>query len=293
MEKTRKLPKNVCQMGERDARMRVYLEDYVNVFMKKMVAEDAASVGVFLGERRILEGESCLFVRGALVLEGAVTPGGSIRVDETVRTSMEQKATACFPGNQIVGWFVSGAAGEDLDFYQYQKIKRQLLLARETLFCANGPEERHFYWMTGEDCLSLLGYYIYYETNRNMQEYMLVTSLSHKVEIKEQETARVVRQVLEEHQEARRRRFSGRLAYGLCAVLTVALAASGAVILQKKAMPGLQQETEAQVNVDPGETQGGVIIQEVQGNVYPTVEDTAVEDTTETIETTEATGDAE
>ena len=276
MEKIKKLPKNICQMGERDARMRVYLEDYVNVFMKKQVAEEMSAVGVFLGERRVVEGENCLFVQGAMVLEGAVTPGGAIRIEDRIRTSMEEKAAACFPGMQIVGWYVSGDIGEVLDLYQSQKIKRQLMPARETLFCINGSEERLFYRMTSEDCLPLLGYYIYYATNRNMQEYMLVTSLTRKVEANERETARVVRQILEEHREARRRRISGRLAYGLCAVLTLVLAVSGAFILQKKEMRE-KLSTEAQAGMSPGETEDGVIIREMEGGVEPTPEESETE----------------
>ncbi len=276
MENIKKMPKNVCQMEGRDENLRVYLEDYVNVFLKKIVAEDVASVGVFLGERCQTEEGPCVFIRGALLLDGVILPGGSVRVDENVRTSMQQQAERCFPGEGIIGWFVSGDVGERLDAYQSQKIKRQLLLARETVFSVNDEEGRRFYRMTGEDCLALAGYYIYYEKNRSMQEYMLVTSLSRKVEAKEQETARVVRQVLEEHQEAKRRRVSGRLAYGLCTMLALVLAASGSIILQQKSRPGLQQETRDPMNV---------VIQEVQGNVYPTEEIMEAQGTTVAPET--------
>lgn len=277
MEEKRKLPKNVCQMGEPESALRVYLEDYVNVFLKKAVAEDISSVGTFLGEICEVDGISHVFIRGAMVWEGAVAPGGTVRVDEYLRESMEQAAAKCFPGDQVVGWFLSGDAGNDLDYYQYQKLKRQILSARNTLLCINNAEDRIFLRMTEDECRPLKGYYIYYEKNSNMQEYMLVSSLSKKVEPQEEPAAQVVRQVLEERQEESRRRHSGRLAYGLCAVLTVFLAAAGAVILKDRleiAHPIAGDETEEVIGAGAEGKGGGLMIYEVDGKVYPTEAET-------------------
>lgn len=278
MEEKRKLPKNVCQMGEPESALRVYLEDYVNVFLKKAVAEDVSSVGTFLGEIREMDGVPHVFIRGAMAWEGAVVPGGTVRVDEYLRESMEQAAEKCFPGDQVVGWFLSGDAGNDLDYYQYQKLKRQIVPARDTLLCINNAEDRVFLRMTDEECRPLKGYYIYYEKNQNMQEYMLVSSLSKKVEPREEPAAQVVRQVLEERQEENRRKHSGRFAYGLCAVLTVFLAAAGAVILNDRlgiVRPPAAGETEEAIGAGAAGKSGGLMIYEVDGKVYPTEPETA------------------
>lgn len=280
MEETRKLPKNVCQMGEPEAGLRVYLEDYVNVFLKKAVVEDVSSMGTFLGKTCDVDGIPHVFIRGAMVWEGAVTPGGTVRVDERLRESMEQAAEKYFPGDQVVGWFLSGEAGNDLDYYQYQKLKRQVLSARSTLLCINNAEDRTFLRLTDDECRLLRGYYIYYEKNPNMQEYMLVSSLSKKVEPREEPAAQVVRQVLEERQEERRRSHSGRLAYGLSAVLAVFLAAAGAVILNDRleiVPPSAGDETEEAVGAGAEGKSGGLMIYEVNGNVYPTESEAAAE----------------
>ncbi|MCI8514409.1 MAG: LysM peptidoglycan-binding domain-containing protein [Lachnospiraceae bacterium] len=278
MEEKRKLPKNVCQMGEPEPALRVYLEDYVNVFLKKAVAEDVSSVGTFLGKTCEIDGIPHVFVHGAMVWDGAVAPGGAIRVDEHLRESMEQAAEKCFPEDQVIGWFLSGDAGNELDHYQHQKLKRQILTAHDTLFCVNNAEDRVFYRMTDEDCRPLKGYYIYYEKNQNMQEYMLVCSLSKKVEPQHEATAQVVRQVLEERKEENRRRYSGRFAYGLCAVLTVFLAAAGAVILNGRLerVGSLEPaETGEAVGVGAEGKNGGLMIYEVDGQVYPTEAETS------------------
>lgn len=280
MEETRKLPKNVCQMGEPEPDMRVYLEDYVNVFLKKAVVEDVSSMGTFLGKTCDVDGIPHVFIRGAMVWEGAVTPGGVVRVDERLRESMEQAAEKYFPGDQVVGWFLSGDAGNDLDYYQYQKLKRQILSAHNTLLCINNAEDRTFLRLSDDECRPLKGYYIYYEKNPNMQEYMLVSSLSKKVEPREEPAAQVVRQVLEERKEERRRSHSGRLAYGLSAVLAIFLAAAGAVILNDRleiANPPAGDETEEAVGVGAEGKSGGLMIYEVNGNVYPTESEAAGE----------------
>ena len=254
----RSLPKNICQMGERDARLRIYLEDEVNVFLKKSAMAKTSAIGVFLGEKRIVEGEHCLFVRGAVFLG---------ECEDEIRTSPEQAAEAWFSGEAVVGWFINQENDEVPDLYQCQKQKRKLAMAKETLFCVNSREERHFYWMTGEVCRPLLGYYIYYVTNHNMQAYLSAMAFKEPGPVEEGLSDRTYKC---EERVMKERARSGRLAYGLCAILTLVLAFSGAFILQKKARPGLVTGTEAEVEVNVQESLESVIVQEIQGGVEPT-----------------------
>ena len=285
MEEKRKLPKNVCQMGEADARLRVYLEDYVNLFLKKAAAGGISSVVIFLGETFAEGAERCVFIRGAMILEGAVRPGGTICLEDEVRGDIARNAEKDFPGETVVGWFVSGEAGEELDYSQCRRLKRQMIPGREAVLCVSGREERMLYDMTDEDSCPLKGYYIYYEKNRNMQEYMRGRTLPGKPgpakPEKEEETVQAVRQALRRKRE-RKRVLSGRLAYGLCAGLAVLLVISGMLILGKRMTGFGNTETEAGREAEVGAEADRPRIREIEGDVYPTEPAAGTEETEET-----------
>ena len=47
-----KLPKNIRQIGERDNIVRVYVEDYVNTYLKRLYPAGGGFAGKFRGARR-------------------------------------------------------------------------------------------------------------------------------------------------------------------------------------------------------------------------------------------------
>ena len=66
-----KLPKNTRQIGERDQSVRLYLEDYVNTYLKRLFPKGGQDlrVGVLLGTSEEHDGVPYLFVDGALEME--------------------------------------------------------------------------------------------------------------------------------------------------------------------------------------------------------------------------------
>ena len=63
-----KLPKNFRQIGERDQVLKLYLEDYVNTYLKRLQPAKGADlrVGLLLGSRETHEDIPFVFVDGAL-----------------------------------------------------------------------------------------------------------------------------------------------------------------------------------------------------------------------------------
>ena len=66
-----KLPKNIRQMGERDLNVKLYVEDYVNTYLKRLYPAGGQElrVGLLMGEIRTQEGTPYLFVDGALEID--------------------------------------------------------------------------------------------------------------------------------------------------------------------------------------------------------------------------------
>ena len=68
-----KLPKNIRQIGERDQSVRLYLEDYVNTYLKRLYPRGGQDlrVGLLLGNIEEHDGTPYLFVDGAMEMEEA------------------------------------------------------------------------------------------------------------------------------------------------------------------------------------------------------------------------------
>ena len=72
-----KLPKNIRQIGERDQVLKLYVEDYVNTYLKQLRPAKGADlrVGLLLGNREIHEDVPYVFVDGALEMETVAKDG--------------------------------------------------------------------------------------------------------------------------------------------------------------------------------------------------------------------------
>ena len=79
-----KLPKNIRQIGERDPVLKLYVEDYVNTYLRRLYPTGGQDlrVGLLLGENREEDGVPYLFVDGALEIEGASIGGEKVEFSE-------------------------------------------------------------------------------------------------------------------------------------------------------------------------------------------------------------------
>mgnify|MGYP001318936774 FL=1 len=79
-----KLPKNFRQIGERDQVLKLYLEDYVNTYLKRLQPAKGADlrVGLLLGSRETHEDIPFVFVDGALEMDSVTEEGGKVAFTE-------------------------------------------------------------------------------------------------------------------------------------------------------------------------------------------------------------------
>ena len=75
-----KLPKNIRQIGERDQSVRLYLEDYVNTYLKRLYPRGGQDlrVGILLGNVEEHDGTPYLFVDGAMEMEEVTENGEKV-----------------------------------------------------------------------------------------------------------------------------------------------------------------------------------------------------------------------
>ena len=232
-----KLPKNTRQIGERDQSVRLYLEDYVNTYLKRLFPKGGQDlrVGVLLGTSEEHDGVPYLFVDGALEMEDVAEQGEKVELTESAWKKVYQDMDRLFPKRSVLGWFLCGAPGAALSPLNYWKQHGQYFAGKNQLMYLNsGLEGEEAVYITSEDGFyKLRGYHIYYERNQMMQDYMIMRKDVCRVETGTGEpVVRDFRQRMEENKsQITSRRGSIRVLGSLCSALAMVVLAGGVVMV--------------------------------------------------------------
>lgn len=98
-----KLPKNIRQIGERDQVLKLYVEDYVNTYLKQLRPPKGSDlrVGLLLGSREIHEDVPYVFVDGALEMETVTKEGEKVAFTEDAWKKAYQEVENRFPKRTV------------------------------------------------------------------------------------------------------------------------------------------------------------------------------------------------
>lgn len=273
-----KLPKNIRQIGERDQILKLYVEDYVNTYLKKLypVGGQDLRVGLLLGEQHSQEGVPYLFVDGALEMEGVTRDGEKVEFTEEAWKRAYQTMEQMFPRRNVLGWFLCGAPGSTLSPLNYWKQHGQYFAARNQLMYLNsGLEGEEALYIASEDGFyKLRGYCIYYEKNQMMQDYMVSRKDAHRVESGTREPViQDFRQRLETKKgEMFHRRSTVSRLGTVCGVLSVLVLASGVAMFNN--YHKMKEMESVIASVLPKEQE--VEVEEIPGELYPTMAEIAI-----------------
>ena len=320
-----KLPKNIRQIGERDQVLKLYLEDYVNTYLKRLQPSKGAGlrVGLLLGSRESHEDIPYVFVDGALEMDSVTEEGGKVAFTEDAWKKAYQDVELMFPKRTVQGWFLCGGAGCTLSPLSYWKQHSQYFTGKNQLMYLNcGLEGEEAVYITSSDGFyKLRGYSVYYERNQMMQDYMILRKDMPKAESGvNDKVIQDFRQKMDERRvEAGRRRSTVGVLSGLCSLLAVTVLAGGVAMFNNykkmhqmesiiaSVMPegsiknGLLASSGRDKAQDPSgkgwsaADEPDYVIEEASGRVYPTTapstengEDGPTEVTPETLPETES-----
>lgn len=294
-----KLPKNIRQVGERDQVVKLYIEDYVNTYLKRLYPAGGQDlrVGLLLGEIRTEEGIPFLFIDGALEMEQVTREGEKVEFTEEAWKKAYQVMEQMFPHRSVQGWFLCGAPGCALSPLDYWKQHGQYFSGKNQLMYLNsGLEGEEAIYTASEDGFyKLRGYSIYYERNQMMQDYMVSRKDARRVE---SGTRDMVIQDFRDRMEERKQSVGhARSAIGLlggtCSVLAVLVLAGGLVMFGNYRK---MKDMEAVIaSVMPSDVKTGGLrsfagqhedgdleVESVPGEVYPTLADIVIDQGTGT-----------
>ena len=174
------LPRNVRQIGMTDQNYRIYMEDYVYTFLERAAAagedkeEKERRLAVFMGETKWDAGTGYLFIRGAVLVSGEEISQEHVELTDAMWQQIHEDAEKYFEGEEIVGWFLGGRM-------QPMEVSEMLLrihlkhFGGEKVLMLMDPSdnEEAFFRYENSFMVKQSGFYIYYEKNPQMQNYMI------------------------------------------------------------------------------------------------------------------------
>lgn len=293
-----KLPKNIRQIGERDQIVKLYVEDYVNTYLKRLYPSGGQDLraGLLLGDVRSQDGVPYLFADGAMEMEGVTQDGEKVVFTEEAWKRAYQTMEQMFPKRSIVGWFLCGAPGCALSPLNYWKQHGQYFSAKNQLMYMNGglEGEESIYISAEDGFYKLRGYCIYYERNQMMQDYMVSRKEARRVESGTRDVViQDFRQRMEDKKtEARQRRSTVSALGTACGLLSVLALAGGVVTFNNyQKMKAMESVIASVVPEGTGDRWASKLsegerytmaavepeIEEVPGEVYPSKSEIVLE----------------
>ena len=297
-----KLPKNIRQIGERDQVLKLYLEDYVNTYLRRLQPAKGADlrVGLLLGSRETHEDTPYVFVDGALEMDSVTAEGEKVVFSEDAWKKAYQDVEQMFPKRTVQGWFLCGGPGCTLSPLTYWKQHSQYFTGKNQLMYLNCSleGEEAVYITSSDGFYKLRGYSVYYERNQMMQDYMILRKDVPRAEAEvDDKVIRDFKQRMDERKnEAGRHRSTVGVLSGICSVLAVTVLAGGVAMFNNyqkmhqmesviaSVMPegSVKQGLLASAGKGSGKTENSsgkgwssvdepdYVIEEAAGKVYPT-----------------------
>lgn len=240
-----RIPNNRRQIGcPADAAMEVFIEDYAYSYAKQLAERDysGCTAGVLMGDCMTTEKGKKIRVEGILEVE-TVIAGDYVCFTEENWGEIYRNIREYFPCFQIVGWLLGGPGFLLEDEERQKRIHTDNFGGGDKVLLRVDSMEREvtLHTLQGGRFLTLPGYYIYYEKNEAMQNYMMLTG-KQKIQEWEKPTGRLPGQerkinFSEQRQVPARVQYGYwyRLAYMTGGVLScLAVVAVGALAVQIK-----------------------------------------------------------
>lgn len=232
-----KIPKNIRQIGNINSRDKIiYVEDYVMTFIKQLSEKDPGGLRVAVLLGYYVRTEDCrnIFIKGAVEMKNVDFSSG-VNLSDEGWTGIYENIKKYFTDVEIIGWALTGP-----EFYLdgMEKIKKVHMSnfsgPDKTLLKLDSMEkEENFYISENNQLVLLDGYYIYYEKNEEMQNYMVENK---EEDIREEASyddhaTKKIRSIIKDKKEVKDDRNVVRLLYAASSLLAIIVLVIAATML--------------------------------------------------------------
>lgn len=203
------LPKRTKQMGGIEQRLKIFVEDYVYTYLYQYGRSGggAEKLAALVGRHYVLEGQEVVMISGAIQAKETVQENGVVHFSEATWEYIGGQLQKYFAGMAIVGWVhAQGGFGAFLTAKDEQFHREYFKEDWQVLFALDPTDKLDCFYLYGEEGEGLRqakGYFVYYDRNREMQEYMLENSMICPKDEPEEEAKESVRRRRKPTQEER------------------------------------------------------------------------------------------
>lgn len=181
------LPKNIRQIGTSTGNTRVYLEDYVYTYLHTQeVQEEWTNRGfILLGKVEKGKDFTRYFISGMIRMEDAFFKEHVLEFSDETWAFIYKEMKTYYDNLEIVGWGqdVSNAPA-GLTAEVEQNHKKNFNIQKNVLFLLDQIEKEEVFFVFEKNVLQRKeGYYVYYEKNPQMQEYMIEKNKNQELNI--------------------------------------------------------------------------------------------------------------
>lgn len=177
MKTEQQLPKNIRQIGSPAGHTKVYIEDYVITFLNSLSMDKNTYVrgAILFGEKKQIGNDLVIFIRGAIEGQNLELDLDETVFDDEVWREIYQQKEQLFSGLDVIGWALlrmgfSVRLNDKIKKTHFENFPGE----GKVLYMMDDLEgEDAFYVFRGEDLSRQNGYYIYYEKNPMMQNYLV------------------------------------------------------------------------------------------------------------------------
>ena len=177
MKTEQQLPKNIRQIGSPAGHTKVYIEDYVITFLNSLSMDKNTYVrgAILFGEKKQIGNDLVIFIRGAIEGQNLELDLDETVFDDEVWREIYQQKERLFSGLDVIGWALlrmgfSVRLNDKIKKTHFENFPGE----GKVLYMMDNLEgEDAFYVFRGEDLSRQNGYYIYYEKNPMMQNYLV------------------------------------------------------------------------------------------------------------------------
>lgn|GEM_PF-40728 len=235
---TIKMPKNIRQVGNVLYHGRViYVEDYVMTFLKQLADTDPGELraAVFLGYSVKTEDAKNVFIKGAVEMRNTDFSTG-ITLSDDGWTSVYENIKKYFTDVEIMGWALIGPGFYLESNDKIRKVHTDNFSGNEKLLLKMDSMERDeaFYFCESNQLVKQPGYYIYYEKNEEMQNYMIENKEEQAIReeaVYSDHTTKKIRSIIQEKKEVKEDRSVVRLLYAASSLLAIIVLVIAATML--------------------------------------------------------------
>lgn len=205
-DRNAKIPKNIRQIGNVPSCKKIYIEDYVMTYLKKIAepGNTSARGAILLGEYyRDDEGE-LLFINGAVEAQNLEFDTDRIKFDDEIWSGLYSEINLYFDKQQVVGWFLSRMGfSVEMNEKIFNLHMEYFSDSHNVLFMMDALEgEDAFYAWDKGSLVKQRGYYIYYVRNEQMQNY-IISRKNRITEDKNSDTLKKDSAIIQSFQEMR------------------------------------------------------------------------------------------